>query len=146
MGPFLVPDDSPAEATRGRAACRATTSSSLVHSAARREEWRARELVVGPLCEAAGRVLGSDHGLHSAKEENGHGWSSEGAILAFRGAKRGRRLDEAVVVGGTFNITGRSPGDGEMGRGLGDSYREAGWGFGNPFPTWRPDLCPPLFP
>jgi len=49
------------------------------------------------------------------------------------------------VVGGGFNITGQSSGDEELGRGVVDSYRGAGWGFGHTFPELEARSMPTPF-
>lgn len=43
-------------------------------------------------------------------------------------------LEGRVLVVGDLNMTDQSAGYGELARRLGDSYREAGWGFGHTFP------------
>ena len=50
------------------------------------------------------------------------------------------------MVGGDFNITGQSPGDGELGRRLDDSCREAGWGFGHMYAELEVRSMPTPFP
>jgi len=43
-------------------------------------------------------------------------------------------------------MTDHSPGDGEFSRGVGDSYREAGWGFGHTIPELEVRSMPTPFP